>query len=194
MKSPSKLMQLLGFMISYGVCTALHAQGTPPAVPGPLPTQKETTGGPRPARPRPTSEEITRKISGDPQLALKEIEPEKKDKNADSRHINSVFLVDNNVSTKIPANSIIYVPDRLKGKVSEQIKGTLVPWKRFYSRNMSSIHLYTVTIEQARGTGKIKQEHIQQFEKLGKIVVAINDGGIITVNPEALKPEEKNEQ
>lgn len=191
MKSQAKLIKLLGLLISAGFSSLLHAQGTPPSVPGSSPAQQEITREPRPAKPRPTSEEVTKKISGGTQLKYEEIKPEKKDQSSDSRHINSVFLVDNSVSTKIPANSIIFVPDRLKGKVSEQIKGKLVPWKRFYSRNMSSIHLFPVTIEQARGTGKIKQEHIQQFEKLGKIVIATHDGGLITVNPEALKPEEK---
>lgn len=94
---------------------------------------------------------------------------------------NSVFLSDGRHWTFIPKGSILSLPEAYKNKVIEKPKGgKFMKFKEFCRLNRGWVMTNSVSMEQARGGAPINEGVRQAFERSGRIVISVLNGGPIT--------------
>ncbi|MEC9054718.1 MAG: hypothetical protein VX633_05400, partial [Verrucomicrobiota bacterium] len=84
--------------------------------------------------------------------------------------------------TIVPRGAVLVTPSRFKGRVDGQRAGKLVTWRDFYAKNGSWIRLLPVTLAQATGQDPLKEEYLDALKRSGLLVVAVCQGGPISVN------------
>lgn len=95
--------------------------------------------------------------------------------------------------TIIPKKSILYIPEKLKSRVSVKPIGKFLFWPPFLKRNRNWIWTYEVTRDQAKGKEPMPEARMAEFTKLGRMVVATNNGNPIAVfAPQKDIPTHKN--
>ena len=90
--------------------------------------------------------------------------------------------------TLVPKRAVLHLPDHLRGQVGKVEGKKLVNWPEFYRANRAWIDTIEVTRAQAEGRAPLSEELIKSFEKRTKAVVAVMQGGPISVLP-LEKPE-----
>lgn len=85
--------------------------------------------------------------------------------------------------TLIPKRSVLHLPDGLRGVKGKVLGKKLVNWGEFYKANRSWIDTVEVTRAQAEGREPLSDELTKSFEKRTKAVVAVLQGGPISVLP-----------
>lgn len=91
--------------------------------------------------------------------------------------------------TILPKGAVLSTPDRFKTRLNGKRSGKLVTWREFYAANSSWIRLLPVKIEQATGEKPFTEEYLESLSRTGLLVVAICQGGPISV----LQPKEGEE-
>ena len=84
--------------------------------------------------------------------------------------------------TIVPRGAVLVTPTRFKGRVDGKRAGKLVTWRDFYAKNGSWIRLLPVTLAQATGQDPLKAEYLESLKRSGLLVVAVCQGGPISVN------------
>jgi hypothetical protein len=96
------------------------------------------------------------------------------------------------IATLVPKHAILQIPknyeDRVKYITGTQIKG----WSDFYAINRGWITTVEVTLDQAGGKVPIPEATGKQLAKSGNLVVAVFNGGPVSMLP-AKVPAEKTE-
>jgi hypothetical protein len=85
--------------------------------------------------------------------------------------------------TLVPKRAVIHLPDGLRGVRGKVLGKRLVNWPEFYRANRSWIDTVEVTRAQAEGREPLSEELIKSFQKRTKAVVAVLQGGPISVLP-----------
>ena len=84
--------------------------------------------------------------------------------------------------TIVPRGAVLVTPTRFRGRIDGQRAGKLVTWRDFYAKNGSWIRLLPVTLEQATGQDPLTEEYLDALKRTGLLVVAVCQGGPISVN------------
>lgn len=84
----------------------------------------------------------------------------------------------------VPKGSVIFCPPELTTKIVERPSGNIVEWRQFLGSNRSWITTFSVTQEQVMGKKPIPPDALERFRKNKLLVLAILQGGPVTV----LKP------
>ena len=83
--------------------------------------------------------------------------------------------------TIVPRGAVLLTPARFRGRVDRERRGKLVTWQDFYAKNTSWIRLLPVTLDQATGRVPLTGDYLASLERTGLLVVAVCDGGPISV-------------
>ena len=101
---------------------------------------------------------------------------------------NSDILSFNGLTTLVPKNALVLVPEKFKAVVNNHQAGSkIVSWLDFYSQNRGWISTVEVTFAQARGEEAVDPETLIALGKTGNLIVAVLKSGPISVMPP--KPE-----
>ena len=97
---------------------------------------------------------------------------------------NSDILTFNGLTTLVPKNALVLVPEKFKGVVNSETNGTrIVSWLDFYAQNRGWISTVEVTFAQARGDEPVNPETLAALGKSGNMIVAVLKSGPISVMP-----------
>jgi hypothetical protein len=94
----------------------------------------------------------------------------------------SVILHDGQNWTIVPKGAVIHTPEALKARMDVKPVGTLLAWKDFLAKNFGWITTNEVTFDQAAGNDPLPAARVAFWAKQDKIVVAVHQGGPISVN------------
>lgn len=83
--------------------------------------------------------------------------------------------------TLVPIGAVLFIPEILREKVSARPVGTLLPWSEFLALNPSWITTHETSFEQAAGQSPIPEASTEFWAKRNSIVVAVHQGGPISV-------------
>ena len=100
----------------------------------------------------------------------------------------SEILQANGMATLVPKRAILHVPETLRGALSRPEGAELLVWRDFYAANRSWIDTVEVNRAQAEGWKALPEEFVASLEDRSKVVVAVMQGGPISVMPVA-EPE-----
>lgn len=90
-------------------------------------------------------------------------------------------LKDRGAYTMIPRGSVIHVPKGMKSKLGRPDHGSLVSLDQFIRQNSVWLHKMPVTLAEAQGKVPIDPIRLERVAKLGKVVIAVHKGKVITV-------------
>jgi hypothetical protein len=136
-------------------------------------------------QPRVTSEDLVKRQQGNPVQTV-EAPPKGEVKKASSPEELSIvkqstILSDGRNWTLVPRGAVICLPAAVKSKVDVKPTGTLLPWADFLARNYSWITTNEVSFDQAAGAAALPPERVAFWAKQDKVVVAVHQGGPISV-------------
>lgn len=94
----------------------------------------------------------------------------------------SVILHDGKNWTLVPKGAVVHLPAKLSDKVDVKPVGNLLTWAAFFAINQNWITTNEVTFEQAAGNVPLPAERAEAWGKINKVVVAVHQGGPISVN------------
>jgi hypothetical protein len=86
--------------------------------------------------------------------------------------------------TIIPKNSILYTPEKHKKRISNKASGKFLLWPSFLKRNANWVWTYEISRAQAKGLAPLPKARMEEFAKLGRVVVATNNRNPIAVFPQ----------
>lgn len=135
-------------------------------------------------QPRITSEELVRRQQTNPvQSVMTPAENPVKERNPEEESIvkQSTILSDGSNWTIVPRGAVICLPAAAKSHVDVKPTGTLLPWAEFLSKNYSWITTNEVSFDQAAGAQALPPERVAFWTKQNKIVIAVHQGGPISV-------------
>jgi hypothetical protein len=89
----------------------------------------------------------------------------------------------------VPTDSILYVPDSMKARVSKEKSENMILWPKFYRRYTAFFHTVEVSPDEYTGKKPISEARMTQWQSLGRIVVAVYRGNPISVPKPKQKPE-----
>lgn len=97
--------------------------------------------------------------------------------------ISSVFqsLTDRGEYIMIPRASVIHIPQGMEGKLGRPADGRLLTLDQFLRKNYVWLHKMPVTLHEAQGKVPIAPSRLERVAKLGKVVIAVHKGKVITV-------------
>jgi hypothetical protein len=90
--------------------------------------------------------------------------------------------------TIVPKGAVAYVPDNMKSRVDVAPSGTLLSWLDFLTNNRSWLSTCEITVNQATGTDPIPAERAAFWAKQDKVVIAVHQGGPITLRMDPSTP------
>ncbi|MBT8037473.1 MAG: hypothetical protein KJO21_08005 [Verrucomicrobiae bacterium] len=108
-----------------------------------------------------------------------------------SLYKNSHIISNNKAHTIVPKRSIVFLPARIKSRVSDQPNGKFILWPSFLKMNRDWIWTFEVTLDQAKGITPIPKGKLKDFSKLNRMVVALYRGNPISILPPK-KPSSKD--
>ena len=85
--------------------------------------------------------------------------------------------------TLVPKRAVIHLPEHLRGQVGKVQGKKLVNWPEFYRANRAWIDTVEVTRAQAEGLQPLSEALVKSFEKRTKAVIAVMQGGPISILP-----------
>lgn len=139
----------------------------------------------QPLLPRVTAKTLTGLQAMDPMVRLaKPAAAEAKAARPDKPSIikQSTILHDGANWTLVPNGAVAYVPESLKSRVRGGTTGTLLPWLDFLKESRGWLTTCEVTVEQAAGIDPMPADRTAFWAKQDKIVVAVHQGGPITLH------------
>ena len=83
------------------------------------------------------------------------------------------YLSANGDCTRIPTDSILYLPESLGERVSSAKQGRLVTWFEFLRKNQSWLRVHPVSWDTVSGRSPISSETLAGFDKQGHLVIAL---------------------
>ncbi len=92
----------------------------------------------------------------------------------------STILNDGRNWTLVPVGAVVFTPDSMNSRISQEPTGELLPWNEFLTANRSWISTCEVSFEQAAGKDALPLERTSFWSKLNKIVIAVHQGGPIS--------------
>jgi hypothetical protein len=92
----------------------------------------------------------------------------------------STILSDGSNWTIVPNGAVLFIPEKLKSRISTQPTGGLLAWSDFLVRSRAWITTCEVSIDQATGKQPLKSERSDFWAKQDKIVVAVHQSGPIS--------------
>jgi hypothetical protein len=92
----------------------------------------------------------------------------------------STILSDGTNWTLVPKGAVLFVPEKLKTRISDQPSGTLLSWSDFLVNNHNWITPCEISIEQATGKTPLSANRSAFWVKQEKIVVAVHQRGPIS--------------
>lgn len=101
----------------------------------------------------------------------------------------STILSDGSSWTIVPNGAVLFVPEKLKSRITTQPKGDLLAWSDFLVRSRSWITTCEVSIDQATGKQPLKPERSDFWAKQDKIVVAVHQSGPISFRKPSTSPQ-----
>jgi hypothetical protein len=97
---------------------------------------------------------------------------------------NSDVLTFKGLTTLVPKNALVLIPEKFKGVVNSSTNDTrIVSWLDFYAQNRGWISTVEITFAQARGDEPVNPETLAALGKSGNLVVAVLKGGPISLMP-----------
>lgn len=93
----------------------------------------------------------------------------------------STILRNGDSWTLVPAGAVVFLPDKLKERISAKPAGILLPWLAFLTNNRNWITTQEVTIAQAAGNVPLPPERVAFWITQEKIVIAVHQSGPISV-------------
>jgi hypothetical protein len=82
--------------------------------------------------------------------------------------------------TLVPKGSVLFVPEKLKSRISDKPSGSLLAWSDFLVSNHNWINTCEISIEQATGKTPLTADRYASWMKQDKIVVAVHQRGPIS--------------
>ena len=82
------------------------------------------------------------------------------------------YLCVSNYCTRIPTDSILYLPDSLQEKVSTEKKGQMITWFEFLRKNQSWLRVHPVSWDTVNGRSPLSPETLKGFTKQPYLVIA----------------------
>ncbi len=96
----------------------------------------------------------------------------------------SDLITFNGLTTLVPKNSIIQIPEKYKNRINNHKQGSkLVSWSEFFSQNRGWISTIEVNFSQAKGEEPVSEKHLETLNKSGNMIVAVLQNGPISVLP-----------
>lgn len=94
----------------------------------------------------------------------------------------SEILSDGTRWTLLPKGSLLHVPGSMSSRIgTKPSSGQLVVWADFLAANRAWIASEEVSFDQASGKTAIAADHSAFWPKQGKVIVAVHQGGPISV-------------
>lgn len=93
----------------------------------------------------------------------------------------SEILNDGTHWTLVPKGAVLHVPPSMANRVGAKPLGTLLPWMDFLMANRAWLSTEETTFDQAAGKTPLMPERLAAWPKLNKVVVAVHQGGPISV-------------
>lgn len=135
-------------------------------------------------QPRITPEELLKRQQSSPAPKLQQpAEGEAKVNRPEDQSIvkQSTILSDGRNWTLIPKGAVIHMPATEKHRADSRPVGTLLSWTDFLARNYAWLTTNEVSFNQAAGTESIPADRAAFWAKQDKVVVAVHQGGPISV-------------
>lgn len=100
----------------------------------------------------------------------------------------SDILHDGTRWTIVPKGAVLHTPPAMAARVGARPLGTLLSWSDFLTANRAWLFTEEVTFDQASGKQPILPSRNAAWGKIGKVIVAVHQGGAISVRPEPATP------
>ena len=86
--------------------------------------------------------------------------------------------------TIVPKGAVLHIPHTFATRVGAKPIGTLLPWVEFLTVNRNWLFTEEVTFDIAAGKKPILPSRFEAWQKVNKVVVAVHQGGPISVRPQ----------
>lgn len=93
----------------------------------------------------------------------------------------STILSDGSNWTIVPNGAVLFIPEKLKSRISTKPSGNLLPWSQFLTASRGWVTTCEVSIDQATGKEEIPTERSAFWPKQDKIIVAVHQRGPISI-------------
>lgn len=93
----------------------------------------------------------------------------------------SDILTDGTHWTLVPKGAVLHVPAAMASRVGSNPAGKLLPWMDFLVANRAWISTEETSFDQAAGKVPLLAERRASWQKFNKVVVAVHQGGPISV-------------
>jgi hypothetical protein len=90
--------------------------------------------------------------------------------------------------TLVPKGAVLHIPPAFGNRVGAKPLGTLLTWTEFLTVNRNWLFTEEVTFEHATGKKPFAASRREAWSKGGKVVIAVHQGGPISVRNEATSP------
>jgi hypothetical protein len=100
----------------------------------------------------------------------------------------SDILHDGTHWTLVPKGAVLHTPVAMGPRVGAKPIGTLLSWNDFLIANRAWLFTEEVTFDQAAGKRPIPPSRSEAWAKIGKVIVAVHQGGPISVRIEPATP------
>ena len=87
------------------------------------------------------------------------------------------------IATLIPKHAILQIPDNFANRVKFQANSQIKGWADFFAVNRGWITTVEITLAQAKGMEPLPENISKQLAKSGNLVVAVYQGGPISMLP-----------
>lgn len=101
----------------------------------------------------------------------------------------SILLSNGKSWTLVPPGSVIHVPENLAHHIVEAPTGELLGWREFLARNRGWLSTEDVDPAVAAGTRPLPEATATALSKRGTVVVAVHQGGAISLAAPSPTPE-----
>lgn len=93
----------------------------------------------------------------------------------------SEILHDGEHWTLVPKGAVLFVPQKKALYVGARPVGTLLQWRDFLAKNPAWISTHETSYAQASGDSPLPEETVEYWAKQDRVVVAVHQGGPISV-------------
>jgi uncharacterized protein len=78
--------------------------------------------------------------------------------------------------TYLPKRSVLHIPKGMEAKFHKSKGSKYLRFDDFYKKNQLCIHKFEVSKSEIEGESKISEERLDRLRKIGKIIIAVNNG------------------
>ena len=90
--------------------------------------------------------------------------------------------------TIVPKGAVLHIPPAFATRVGAKPIGKLLPWVEFLTVNRNWLFTEEVTFDIAAGKKPILPSRLEAWQKVNKVIVAVHQGGPISVRPQPATP------